>query len=193
MGECLPCVLDCELPDWQTTVCSLPALCVRQSGLQNWSSTGQSCHLQKYSDDSAIVGCISGGVETEYRTTVDNFVTWCERNHLQLNVTKAKELVVDLRMTKSPMTPVSIHRVSVDMLEDYKYLGVHMNIKLDWTQNSEAVYKKGQTRLYFLRRLKSFNICRTMLKMFYESVVASAIFLAVVCCILFKYREECQE
>lgn len=54
-----------------------------------------------------------------------------------------------------------------------------MNNKSDWTKNSEAVYKKGQSPLYFLRRLKSFNICRTMLKMFYESGVASAIFFAV--------------
>lgn len=77
------------------------------------------------------------------------------------------------------MTPVSIHGVSVDMVEDYKYLGVHMNNKSDWTKKSEAVYKKGQSPLYFLRRLKSFNICRTMLKMFYESGVASAIFFAV--------------
>ena len=34
---------------------------------------------------------------------------------------------------------------------------------------------------YFLRKLCSFNICRRMLRMFYESVVASAILFAVVC------------
>jgi len=28
----------------------------------------QSCHLQKFSDDSAIVGCISKGQESEYRS-----------------------------------------------------------------------------------------------------------------------------
>ena len=52
---------------------------------------------------------------------------------------------------------------------------------MDWTRNTEEVYKKGQSRLFFLRRLRSFNICRTMLRMFYESVVASAIFFAVTC------------
>ena len=67
-----------------------------------------------------------------------NFLTWSELNHLQLNVTKPKELM-------------------------------------------EAVYKKGQSRLFFLRRLRSFNICRMMLRMFYESVVASVIFFTVTC------------
>ena len=46
-----------------------------------------------------------------------------------------------------------------------------MNIK-------RLLFKKGQSRLYFLR---SFNVCRTMLQMFYHSVVSSVIFYAVVC------------
>ena len=71
----------------------------------------------------------------------------------------------------------------MDIVEHYKYLGVFIDNKLDWTKNTEVLYKKGQSRLYFLRRLRSFNICRTMLTMFYESVesvVASAILFAVV-------------
>ncbi|RXN30264.1 RNA-directed DNA polymerase from mobile element jockey-like protein [Labeo rohita] len=63
----------------------------------------ETCHLQKFSDDSAVVGCITGGDEREYRAVVDNFVTWSESNHLLLNVTKTKELVVDLRRTKAPV------------------------------------------------------------------------------------------
>lgn len=43
------------------------------------------------------------------------------------------------------------------------------------------MYKKGKSRLYFLRRFRSFNVCSTMLQMFYHSVVASVIFSAVVC------------
>ena len=35
----------------------------------------KTCHLQKFSDGSAKVGCISEGVD-EFRTAVDNFVTW---------------------------------------------------------------------------------------------------------------------
>ncbi|KAI4903481.1 hypothetical protein NFI96_006181 [Prochilodus magdalenae] len=141
----------------------------------------ETCHLQKFSDDSAVVGCISRGDEDEYRATVNDFVAWCELNHLQLNVTKTKELVVDLRRDKAQVTPISIKGVSVDTVEDYKYLGVHIDNKLDWSKNTDALYRKGQSRLYFLRRRRSFNICRTMLRIFYESVVASAILYAVAC------------
>lgn len=101
-------------------------------------------------------------------------------HHLQLTVMKTKELVVDLRRTKAAVTPISIQGVSVDVVEEYKYLGVYLDNKLDWGKNVDTVYKKGQSRLYFLRRLRSFDICRTMLRMFYESMVASAIMYAVV-------------
>ncbi|KAI3359139.1 hypothetical protein L3Q82_002595 [Scortum barcoo] len=37
------------------------------------------------------------------------------------------------------------------------------------------------SRLYFLRKLRSFNVGSRMLEIFYQSVVASAIFFAAVC------------
>ena len=69
-------------------------------------------------------------------------------NHLQLNVTKTKELIVDLRRAKTTVTPVSIQGIPVDTVEVYKYPGVYFNKKLDWTRNTEAVYKKDQSRLF---------------------------------------------
>ena len=87
-----------------------------------------------------------------------------------------------LRGAKTPVTPVPIHGVPVDTVEEYKYLGVYFNNKLVWTRNTVEIHTKGQIRLFFLRRLRFFNICRKMLRMFYESVVASAIFFAVTCC-----------
>ena len=141
----------------------------------------ESCHIQKFSDDSAVVGCIRDGQEGEYRSLVDNFVQWCRHNHLQLNATKTKEMVVDFRRSQPSLLPVSIGGVSVEVVKTYKYLGVHLDSKLDWSANIDAIYKKGQSRLYFLRRLRSFNVCNKLLRMFYQSVVASVLFYAVVC------------
>ncbi|XP_060897819.1 uncharacterized protein LOC132977298 [Labrus mixtus] len=120
----------------------------------------EACHLQKFSDDTAVVGCISGGEETEYRMLVDNFVAWSGKNHLVLNETKTKEMVVDFRRDRPELSTISILG---DEVQDRKH-------------HTEAVYKKGQSRLYFLRKLRSFNVCSKMLSMFYQTVVASAIF-----------------
>ncbi|KAM3860331.1 chondrolectin [Diretmus argenteus] len=69
----------------------------------------------------------------------------------------------------------------VDLVQSYKYLGVHLDNKLDWSEDTGAIYKKGQSRLYFLRRLRSFDVRGPMLNAFHQSVVASALFFAAVC------------
>ncbi|KAI3357209.1 hypothetical protein L3Q82_015668 [Scortum barcoo] len=69
----------------------------------------------------------------------------------------------------------------VEVVHTYKYLGVQLDDKLDWTANTDALCRKGQSRLYFLRRLASFNMCKKLLQIFYQSVVASALLYAVVC------------
>ena len=79
------------------------------------------------------------------------------------------------------MLPVCIGGVDIEVVQTYKYLGVHLDHKLDWAANTEAIYKKGQSRLFFLRKLRSFDVCAEMLHTFYQSVVASILLYAVVC------------
>ena len=76
---------------------------------------------------------------------------------------------------------MNIQGADIEIVKSSKYLGVHLNNKLDWTNNSAALYKKGQSRLFLLRRLRSFGVQGALLQTFYDSVVASAIFYGVAC------------
>ena len=69
----------------------------------------ESCHIQKYSDDTAVVACVHGGQEKEYRDLVESFNGWTKNNLKLLNTTKTKDLVVDFRRSKTPVMPVSLH------------------------------------------------------------------------------------
>ncbi|XP_014830942.1 PREDICTED: uncharacterized protein LOC106909145 [Poecilia mexicana] len=111
------------------------------------------------------MGCIKDS-EEEYRSLVRDFVVWCHRNSLQLNTSKTKELVIDFRRERGSPRPVLIGGEEVE---------------LDWTSNTKQLYKKAQIRMYYLRRLRSFNICGKLLRLFYQSVVASVLLHAVVC------------
>jgi len=102
-----------------------------------------------------IVGCVKDGWEGEYRSLVEDFVGWS--NRLQLNTTKTKDMVVDFRRKKPKLQPVSIEGVDVEVVRTYKYLGLQLDDRLDWTAYIHSVHRKGQSRLYFLRRLGSFN------------------------------------
>ena len=78
-------------------------------------------------------------------------------------------------MTKPHLQPVNIQG------KDIAVQGVHLDDKLNWSANAGALYKKGQSRLFFLRKLRSFDVCKEMLLMFYQSVMASMLFYAAVC------------
>lgn len=110
---------------------------------------------------------------------VYSFVGWCTLNHLQVNIGKTKELVVDVHRIRPPLTPVSIQEADVEVVRCYKYLEVHLDNRREWARNTETLYKRGQ--LYFLLRLGSFNVCQRMLQIFFHSMVASAIYYVAVC------------
>ena len=74
-----------------------------------------------------------------------------------MNAAKTKDMVVDVRRNKPLPSPVCIGGTDVDMVDTYKCLSVVLDNKLEWTTNTEAVYKKGLSQLYFLRRLRSFK------------------------------------
>ena len=78
---------------------------------------------------------------------VDNFVEWTGQNHLRLNINMTREMVIDFRKKrKMAPQPLCILERDMEAVEDYKYLGVTINHRLDWRSNTEAVYKKGMSR-----------------------------------------------
>ena len=46
------------------------------------------------------------------------------------------------RRNHTPPTPVNIQGMDIERVDSYKYLGVHLNKKLDWTHNTHALYRK---------------------------------------------------
>ena len=91
----------------------------------------KTCHLQKFSDDTVVVSQISGDNTAEHEGVVRDFVQWSDANHLRLNASKTKEMVVDFRTTsKVPPVPHSIKGEVVEFVDNYKFLGVHLNSSL---------------------------------------------------------------
>ena len=103
--------------------------------------------------------CISEDSEDEYSGVVKGFVRWSEENHLQLNIGKTKELVVDFGQSRKPPTPITIQGVIIETVNGYKFLGVRIDNKLDWSDNTEALYRKSQSRLFFLGRFRFVDVC----------------------------------
>ena len=53
-------------------------------------------------------------------------------------------------------------------MEQYKYLGSLIDSKLNWSANTQALLKKSNQRLFFMRKSKSFGVGRRLLELFYR-------------------------
>ncbi len=101
----------------------------------------ESCHNQKYLNDTATLACIRNGQESEYRDLIKALSDWSHKNGLLLNTSKTKEMIVE--------GPSSLFRVDIEVLPTYKNPVVHLDNKLDWSLNTDEQYKKKQSRLFF--------------------------------------------
>ena len=80
---------------------------------------------------------------------------WCQENNLTLNVNKPKEIIVEFRKQQREHPPIHIDGTVVERVVSFKFLGVHIMDKLNWSTHTDSVVKKAQERLYNLRRLVS--------------------------------------
>ena len=136
-------------------------------------STHDSIVLLKFADDTTIEGLIENSNEIPYRNQVDKLVSWCSENNLELNVSKTKEMVIDFRRSKPEPEPLVINGKHVEIVDCFKFLGTTIAHNLKWDKNIASIIKKAQQRLYFLRQLNKFGICKEVMVQFYRAVIES--------------------
>ena len=51
-------------------------------------------------------------------------------------------MLVDFLHHSTPAAAVSIQGRAIYIVDSHKYLGVYLNNKLDWTQNTDAFYRR---------------------------------------------------
>ena len=84
-------------------------------------------------------------------------------------------MVIDFRkQTKVPDLTV-IKEKDVERAETFKYLGIELDNKLPWKQNTDTIVKKTKPCLYCLRKLQTFNVNNIILQLFCTSIVSSTI------------------
>ncbi len=139
----------------------------------------------KFADDTTVVGLISNRDETNYRSEVSRLAGWCRVNNLSLNVEKTKEIVVDFRRVHTQHAPLTINGVTVERASSTKFLGVHITDDLSWTNNTAALAKKAQQRLYFLRKLRRARAPTPIMCTFYRGTIES---ILTSCCVVWRLQ-----
>ena len=126
----------------------------------------------KYADDTSIQALITSPDDLEnYKLEVLKFVNWCDSHFLQLNVKKTKEIIFDFRIKDNKHDLLNIKDESVERVSEFKYLGLIFDEKLEWHSQINKIQKKLNQRLFFMRKLNSFHIDKTLLALFYKTCV----------------------
>ena len=81
--------------------------------------------------------------------------------------------MIDFRKNKEHINPIKISDQNVTQVESYKYLGVTIDNQLKWDEHDSYTFKKANKRVYFLRKLKQFQIDSTLIYLFYQSTIQS--------------------
>ncbi|KAM9503061.1 uncharacterized protein ACWYII_000518 [Salvelinus alpinus] len=82
-------------------------------------------------------------------------------------------MIVDFRKQQREHPPIHIDGSVVEKVESFKFLGVHITDKLNWSTHTDSVVKKAQQRLFNLRRLKKFGLSPKALTNFYRCTIES--------------------
>ena len=69
-----------------------------------------------------------------------------------------KMMRIDTRKNQTCPEPAYIKGEAVEKVETYVYLGVVFDSKLSWKGNTNSVLKKVNTRMYCLRKPRSFGV-----------------------------------
>ena len=68
----------------------------------------------------------------------------------------------------------------IESVNEYKYLGTVIDSRLTWDGNTSAIYKKGQQRLHFMRKLRQYKVDSSIMKIFYQSFIESALTFCLI-------------
>ena len=131
--------------------------------------------IVKFADDTTVTGLISNNDESGYRAEVQEIVTWCGKNNLELNVSKTKEIIIDFRRKKNVIHPLIISDSRVEQVQSFKFLGTIVSEHLSWHLQCKEILKKAKQRMYFLRKLKTYGVKKSILLNFYRTIVESAL------------------
>ena len=136
--------------------------------------------MVKFADDTELVGKINNDEDAIYHKQTENFVNWCDKKYLCLMFPKRREMCIDFRKNQRCPKPVYIKVEAVERVDTYKYLGVVFDSKLIWKENINSVLKKVNSRIYCMRKLRSFGVNSDMPVTFYNSVIRSSIMFGSV-------------
>ena len=120
--------------------------------------------------------------QTEYKIheQLNNLLRYCQEHQMVVNEDKTKVMLFNTGRDYDFMPKLSVNNTEVlEVVEEFKLLGVKIQSDLKWQENTNFICKKAYERVWMIRRLKSLGANTTEMLDVYEKQVRSILELAV--------------
>ena len=138
--------------------------------MQKFSSLGLSPTLGTW-----VLDFLTADWQDPQHQVVADFGECWEGNHLLSNNSKTKEVLIDFYRTSTHWWTSRVWTFRW-WTPWNNWVGCSPQQETQLVSNTDAMDKNGQSRLYLLKRLRSFRVRSALLRTFYHTMMASAVF-----------------
>lgn len=114
------------------------------------------CRLTLYADDTTLL--ISGkddeAVQSGCDSSLSGLLEWYSDNSLFLNISKTKYIRFHSYQKKCDTLNIAIDNIQIQMAENAKFLGVHIDSHLSWSCHCSGLVSKLHSYGYLFRNLR---------------------------------------
>jgi len=129
------------------------------------------CLVHKYVDDTTLSEVLQPNANnSNMKDFMENLLNWADQNHMQLNTTKTKEMILG-PLSRSQLPILSTPLGPIDRVSSFKLLGVYIETTLCWSLHVDNMIKKATKRLYFLKQLMRAGLPSNHLFHYYSTVI----------------------
>ena len=112
-------------------------------------------HLLAFADDLAII--ISGFDLPTLRDLAQHYITacndWCDNNGLKLSAIKTQVIIFSRKYNISLPRPIRLQGLDIAFCNTVKYLGIHLDSRLNWHDHVHKTAKKCINILFASRKM----------------------------------------
>ena len=117
---------------------------------------------------------------TPIQGALNSLVQYCKENDMKINSDKTKVAIFNRSRKFDFMPQLSIDgSTKLEVVEEFRLLGVIFQTNLSWQANTDLLCKKGFSRLWMLKRLKSLGCTKNELVDVYYKQIRCVLELAV--------------
>ena len=103
------------------------------------------CAVHKYMDDTTLTTQVQKGSVGPMQTLIDQTVSWSSANKMIPNIDKTKDMIISFLKQPMDIPPVTIEGIDLERVSSVKLLGIIINNKLTWTENTHIFVPKPRS------------------------------------------------